>query len=55
VWYVDNQAFWLDIKIIWKTIKVVFAKKDISPPHSEIMERFLGVAQIKVKSDKGVK
>jgi lipopolysaccharide/colanic/teichoic acid biosynthesis glycosyltransferase len=55
VWYVDNRTFWLDIKIICKTIKVVFGKKDISPPNSEIMERFLGVTQTKVKSDNGGK
>jgi undecaprenyl phosphate N,N'-diacetylbacillosamine 1-phosphate transferase len=40
VWYVDNQSFWLDIKILWMTIKKVIARDDISPEGSEIMPRF---------------
>jgi undecaprenyl phosphate N,N'-diacetylbacillosamine 1-phosphate transferase len=27
--YIDNFSLWLDIKILFKTIKVVFLKKDI--------------------------
>ena len=30
VWYVENQNFWLDIKIIWMTIKKVIAREGIS-------------------------
>ena len=33
VWYVDNQTIWLDIKIIFKTLKKVFLRKDISIDH----------------------
>jgi sugar transferase EpsL len=33
VWYVDNQSIWLDIKIIFKTLKKVFLRKDISIDH----------------------
>ena len=33
VWYVDNQSIWLDIKIIFKTLKRVFLRKDISIDH----------------------
>ena len=29
VWYVDNCSFWLDIKIIFKTMKNVLGSKDI--------------------------
>jgi len=35
VWYVDNQSIWLDIKIIFKTLKRVFLRKDISIDHWE--------------------
>ena len=35
VWYVDNQSIWLDIKIIFKTLKKVFLRKDISIDHWE--------------------
>jgi len=52
VWYVDHQSKWLDLKIIWKTILVVFLKKNISPPQSEIMERFLGTMPVKLESEK---
>ena len=30
VWYVDNRSFWLDAKILFLTIKKVFAKEGIS-------------------------
>jgi lipopolysaccharide/colanic/teichoic acid biosynthesis glycosyltransferase len=30
VWYVDNQSFWLDIKILLLTIKKVFVREGIS-------------------------
>ena len=40
VWYVDNQSVWLDIKILWLTVKKVIARDDISPEDSEIMPRF---------------
>ena len=35
VWYVDNKSIWLDIKIIFKTLKRVFLRKDISIDHWE--------------------
>ena len=35
VWYVDNHSIWLDIKIIFKTLKKVFLRKDISIDHWE--------------------
>ncbi len=40
VWYVDNHSFWLDIKILWLTVKKVIARKDVTPEGSEIMPRF---------------
>lgn len=30
VWYVDNQSFWLDIKILILTVKKVFVREGIS-------------------------
>lgn len=45
VWYVDNSSILLDLKIILKTLAVVFAKKGISPKNQEIMERFHGSAK----------
>lgn len=40
VWYVDNQSFWLDIKILWMTFLKVVKRSDISPTNQVIMERF---------------
>lgn len=40
VWYVDNWSLFLDIKILFKTITVVFQRKGISSPSSATMEKF---------------
>jgi len=42
VWYVDNQSFLLDLKILVSTIFVVFQKKDINFSKNDTMEEFLG-------------
>jgi len=42
VWYVENQSFLLDIKILLLTIKKVFLSKDISSDTSVTMEKFTG-------------
>ena len=42
VWYVDNQSFWLDIKILVLTAKKVFIKDGISADGESTMSRFTG-------------
>ena len=42
VWYVDNQSFWLDIKILWLTFLKVVKRSDISSDSSVTMEKFIG-------------
>ena len=42
VWYVDNQTFWLDIKILFLTIKKVFVREGISADGHVTIERFKG-------------
>jgi len=42
VWYVDNQSFWLDIKILWRTVRKVLVKDGISADGEVTMTRFLG-------------
>lgn len=42
VWYVDNQSFMLDLKILFLTIDKVLLKKDIKPINKDAMEEFLG-------------
>ena len=40
VWYVQNQSIWMDIKILWMTVKKVIARDGVSPEDAEIMPRF---------------
>lgn len=42
VYYVEHVSFLLDVKIIFKTIKVVFAREGISSDTSATMEEFKG-------------
>lgn len=42
VWYVDNCTFWLDIKIIFMTLKKVLVREGISSDTSATMEPFNG-------------
>ena len=42
VWYVDNQSMWLDMEIIWMTIKKVIAREGISADGEATMPRFTG-------------
>ena len=40
VWYVENQSFWLDMKILWLTIKKVLARQDVNKPGCATTENF---------------
>lgn len=42
VWYVDNRSFWLDLKIIWLTIRKVVKRDGISAAGEATMPRFKG-------------
>lgn len=42
VWYVKNISFWLDIKILFKTVKKVFISEGISASEDVTMEPFKG-------------
>jgi len=42
IWYVENQSFWLDMKIIWMTIKKVIAREGISADDHATMPKFSG-------------
>ena len=41
-WYVDNQSLWLDIKILFKTVKKVIIKDGISAEGEATMSKFMG-------------
>ncbi|MFA0322571.1 sugar transferase [Vibrio sp. 10N.222.55.A3] len=42
VWYVDNKTLWLDIKILFMTVKKVFVKEGISADGHVTIEPFTG-------------
>ncbi|WP_086428579.1 sugar transferase [Staphylococcus cornubiensis] len=42
VWYVENQSFKLDMFILYRTIKNVLLKKDISAENHVTIEKFRG-------------
>ena len=42
VWYVDNHSIWLDIKILWLTIRKVAARDGISAAGEATMSKFTG-------------
>lgn len=42
VWYVENQSLWLDIKIIFLTLKKVLVRDGISAQGEATMPRFTG-------------
>ncbi|MGX2966543.1 sugar transferase [Ursidibacter sp. B-7004-1] len=41
-WYVENQSFWLDIQILFKTVKKVFFKEGINAINEATMPKFEG-------------
>jgi lipopolysaccharide/colanic/teichoic acid biosynthesis glycosyltransferase len=45
VWYVDNQSFWLDLKILFLTVKKVLARDDISAAGEATMPVFRGSSE----------
>ncbi len=42
VWYVDHHNFWLDVKILFLTVKKVFFRDGISAPGDATMPEFFG-------------
>jgi len=42
VWYVDNQSIWLDVKILWLTVKKVIMRDGINQDGQVTSEHFKG-------------
>lgn len=42
IWYVDNRSLWLDLKIIWLTIRKVVKREGISAAGEATMPKFEG-------------
>ena len=54
VWYVDNRSMWLDLRILWMTLRKVVVREGISAAGEATMPRFTGSgvveAQCKTKT-----
>lgn len=44
LWYVKNQSFWLDLKIMWMTIRKIFKTEGINQQGHVTMEVFKGTS-----------
>ena len=42
VWYVDHRSLWLDIKILWLTVRKVLVREGISAAGEATMPKFTG-------------
>ena len=42
VWYVDNRTFWLDLKVLWMTMRKVMTRDGISAEGEATMTKFEG-------------
>jgi len=42
VWYVDNSSFWLDLKILFLTVKKVIVRDGVSHSDHATMKKFIG-------------
>ncbi|MFH1370586.1 MAG: sugar transferase [Planctomycetota bacterium] len=51
VWYVDNWSLWLDLKILVKTIILVFKREGITQQGRATMDEFMGTAQTTNKTN----
>ena len=49
VWYVDNRSVWLDIRILWMTIRSVIHREGISAAGEATMPAFTGNEQPRTK------
>jgi lipopolysaccharide/colanic/teichoic acid biosynthesis glycosyltransferase len=42
VWYVDHRSLWLDVRIVWLTVRKVLVRDGISAAGEATMPRFEG-------------
>ncbi|MGV3637017.1 MAG: sugar transferase, partial [Flavobacteriales bacterium] len=42
IWYVDNHTFWLDLRILWLTVRKVLLREGISAEGEATMSKFKG-------------
>jgi lipopolysaccharide/colanic/teichoic acid biosynthesis glycosyltransferase len=42
LWYVDNRSFWLDLKIMYLTVKKVLVRDGVTAEGEATMSKFTG-------------
>jgi lipopolysaccharide/colanic/teichoic acid biosynthesis glycosyltransferase len=42
VWYVDHRSLWLDVQILWRTVRKVLVRDGISAAGEATMPKFTG-------------
>jgi lipopolysaccharide/colanic/teichoic acid biosynthesis glycosyltransferase len=42
VWYVDHRSLWLDVRILWRTVRKVLVRDGISEAGEATMSKFTG-------------
>lgn len=47
VWYVDHSSLWLDVRILWLTVRKVLVRDGISAPGDATMPKFEGINENK--------
>jgi lipopolysaccharide/colanic/teichoic acid biosynthesis glycosyltransferase len=47
VWYVDHRSLWLDVQILWRTLRKVLVRDGISAAGDATMPKFEGIHEIK--------
>ena len=47
VWYVDHRSLWLDVRILWRTVRKVLDSDGISAQGDATMPKFEGAHEIK--------
>lgn len=47
VWYVDHRSLWLDVRILWLTVRKVVVRDGISAPGDATMPKFEGINENK--------
>jgi lipopolysaccharide/colanic/teichoic acid biosynthesis glycosyltransferase len=43
VWYVDHRSMWLDVQILWRTVRKVLARDGVSAAGEATMPKFKGL------------
>lgn len=51
VWYVDNRSLWLDIKILWLTVRKVLMREGINAAGEATMPGFMGSGNAQINGE----